>query len=727
MEPTGCLKNRMSAVSKFRKIAVFSTEPVTEKLGGLGIRQLEIARVLNQTFKVKLLTPFPIKSHKEKFTIELINYEYPETFEPYLRWADAAYVNHPVVGTYARKYGKPVAVDLLVHEYFEDLERLPLSDMTNLGKDVYFADNIGRVIQQLAMGDFFIVPSERSRNYYLGMLTLLGKLHPENYSSDPHFKSLIDIVPFGLPNRKPKSGKNLLRKQLPGIGAKDFLIIWGGTLANWFDCITPIKAMDRLKSKHPNIKLVFIGSTHPIRSKQPEIFNQVYKNAKKRGLLNKTVFFFTDWVPFDQRDYYLSESDAGLVTCRDHIENHFSQRIRLLDYLWGELPVLTNPGNVLSHLIEKEDLGILVPFGDDKYLARSIEYLASRPDLRKQMQERIRFTKRQLQWKKALEPLIQFFQNPRYAQSIFKEGQTPTIKQITNRYSPSSDELIRQIPAHPYLQLPAARQKLKEGKVTEAASLVGDYIRQYGDGLENPIFKDPLLGEPEWFSIEELERLQLENRFVVLLRAKRALNQGRVEEAKQIIEDETLHFGEQPELQFFLGLLFQKNGDHSAAVKAFEEFRKQVPSRYEFWLPLAESRFILGDFSSARKLYKEIWSRALKNGDQWVRTKAAIGIARLEANRKPECETLNRFLKRDLGNEGLTYATASAFERAKKFEDARKCFDNCTRSFVDKKLKAGAWFRLARLSPSSQRKPMLDACLKLEPSHREAKRMLKEL
>ena len=87
----------------------------------------------------------------------------------------------------------------------------------------------------------------------------------------------------------------------------------------------------------------------------------------------------------------------------------------------------------------------------------------------------------------------------------------------------------------------------------------------------------------------------------------------------------------------------------------------------------------------------------------------------------------SRFLQRDLENEGLAYAAASAFEQAEKIEEARKRFDHCTRSFADQKLKASAWFRLARLSPTNQRKPMLDTCLKLEPGHGGAKKMLKEL
>ena len=101
-----------------RRIAVFASEPVTGRIGGLGIRQLEIARVLSRLFEVRLLTPYTITGQKEIFPIKKISYENQNTLETHVLWADSIYAHHPAVAKYAKKYKIPLAVDLLVHEVF---------------------------------------------------------------------------------------------------------------------------------------------------------------------------------------------------------------------------------------------------------------------------------------------------------------------------------------------------------------------------------------------------------------------------------------------------------------------------------------------------------------------------------------------------------------------------------------------------------------------------------
>ena len=63
-------------MSKRRKIAVFATEPVTGKIGGLGIRQLQVARTLAKNFSVRLFTAYRVDAHKEPFEISQIDYEH---------------------------------------------------------------------------------------------------------------------------------------------------------------------------------------------------------------------------------------------------------------------------------------------------------------------------------------------------------------------------------------------------------------------------------------------------------------------------------------------------------------------------------------------------------------------------------------------------------------------------------------------------------------------------
>ncbi|MFQ5483099.1 MAG: hypothetical protein ACE5ER_10110, partial [Nitrospinaceae bacterium] len=351
---------------KRNKVAVFATEPVTGRIGGLGIRQLEVARELSRHCEVRLLTPFQVQEHQESFPVQRIVYEQPSTFRDHIRWADAVYSISLSVLPEARKFNKPVAADLLVPEYFENLEGMPLDLFHAQEKCERFGRTLSRTARLLAAADFFLAPTERSRDFYLGQLVLLGRLRPDDYPHDPLFRSLIEVAPFGIPRIAPRNGKTLFRDKLPGLGPADFILLWGGSMANWFDAMTPLKAMARLKRRRPEVKLIFTGNKHPVWGKLPPAHREVLDFAKEKGLLNKNVFLHSDWVPYEDHQYYLTEADAGISSFHNHIENQFSFRIRVLDYLWGNLPILTNPGNTQSDLVQKENLGAVLPFADDR-------------------------------------------------------------------------------------------------------------------------------------------------------------------------------------------------------------------------------------------------------------------------------------------------------------------------------------------------------------------------
>ena len=50
---------------------------------------------------------------------------------------------------------------------------------------------------------------------------------------------------------------------MPGVGPDDAVILWGGGVYNWFDPLTLIRAVDRLRGRRPDVRLVFLGMRHP--------------------------------------------------------------------------------------------------------------------------------------------------------------------------------------------------------------------------------------------------------------------------------------------------------------------------------------------------------------------------------------------------------------------------------------------------------------------------------
>lgn len=712
---------------KSRKIAVFATEHVTGEIGGVGIRQLEVARELSRHFEVRLFTDFRIGPHKERFRIEPVNYELPHTLEEPVRWADVVYSIQLNVVPFTQKYHKPLVIDLLVHEYFEDLEYLPIESMDARENAVYFGNCITRLTRMLTAGDFFLCPSERGRDYYLGVLTLLGKLRPEDYLEDPLFHSLIATAPFGIQKRKPRTGKNLIRGKVPGVGMKDFLIVWGGSLANWFDCLTPVRAMARLKKHCPRAKLVFAGKKHPVQGQMPAAYQDVVTLAKKLGVYNKNVFFYSDWVPYNQRDYYLTEADAGIVTFYDHIENRFSFRIRMLDYLWANLPILTNPGGVQSELVDSKELGRVVPFENHKALAEAIEWMATHPAARSKIRKKIAEEKKHFHWDKVLAPLVRFCRNPKKSWSLYNEDSSAHQKPASGQES-TDGKLLRLMPSHPFLQPARARLKINEDKWEEAAEIIRQHMRLFGEGLENALFRLPLLDAPSEFTFEELLRLAPSHPQAQLMKAKLKMDDNQFAEAAALIEEEVSVFGERFETLLCRGLLYKRQGLFEKAAEELQQVRAALPERIEYWLPLAECWAELGEVKKARKLYTQVWSRSKPHAAaQWIRVRAALSIAKLDSRERPERETLRRFLGFDMRDEKLAYALGSALEQEGRLDDARSLFEQCATTFKQNHLRGAVWFRLARLSPKSKQPRMLDKCLQFHPTHSGAQKLLREL
>ncbi len=790
------------------RVVVFATEPVTGKIGGLGIRQLQVARTLNKHFDVRLLTPFRVDTHKESFLIRQIFYEQTSTFEKHIRWAETVYSISLSVIPVAQKYNKPLVADLLVPEYFENLESMPIGEFNSQEKSDRFANSISRVTRLLTSADFFLCPNEKIRDFYLGMLTQLGRLRPHDYPKDPQFRNLIDVAHFGLPRREPKKGKTLFRNKIPGIESGDFLIVWGGSLANWFDSLTPIRAMARLKKRLPNAKLVFTGKKHPVWNKLPPAYEEIIRLAKQKGIYNKNVFIYSDWVPYDQHEYYLTEADAGISTFYNHIENHFCFRIRGIDYLWANLPILTNPGNFQSELVKEKDLGCVFPFGDDKALADAIEWMATNPKAMKKMRKNISMEKKNFYWDRVLDPLIQFCKNPKISSSLFNhDGISQIRKQNSFTYQP--EKFLEVMPNHPHLLLEKARQQLKKGNKSKTTKYIETYMDLFGNGLTSHLFRQPLFGLDAEFNFKELIDLIPNHSHLNLLKAKLELDAQNFQNAFTLIKKEESLFGESLESQFIKGLVFQKMKKYSKAFKLFKLVSEAMSEHVAFWLPIADTLAAQKKFIQARKIYVQAWRTSqngphsgeewirthsaqaiakidsdkrseletlnlyfnkdstnetlaqvvatkveqegqslLKNkqhkearrffnkawrrsgktaGEGWIRVSAALALAKLDSDKRPEIETFNNLIEENPENERLAYAIASSLEKQGRSKEAKTLFQKCTATFKAKSLLGSAWYRLALLSSNEEKKIMIKKCLENYPSHNAAKELCNQL
>ena len=106
--------------------------------------------------------------------------------------------------------GVPIAIDLYDPMHLEALQRVDAD-----GELPYV---LNLVIDQLRRGDFFFCASERQRDYWIGMLSSLGRITPEAYAEDPDLRSLIDVVPYGISAEPPVRVGPGPRASVDGIG-----------------------------------------------------------------------------------------------------------------------------------------------------------------------------------------------------------------------------------------------------------------------------------------------------------------------------------------------------------------------------------------------------------------------------------------------------------------------------------------------------------------------------
>lgn len=407
----------MLSGSRMHRVLIISTDPLFENLAGVGIRAVEMARGLSQTSYVTLAAPeradvtlpdvqvVAFQRDDEPLIRQLANQAEVIIFQGY------SLLRYPAIG----ELNKILVVDLYDPYYLEGLE---LFCKEEDGRARQMArDNLATLNDQLRVGDFFICASERQRDFWLGMLTSLGRISPDGYRHDPTFRSLIDVVPFGSEVEPPVHQRRVLKGVVPGINEGDTLLLWGGGIWDWLDPLTVVAAMGLLREQRPSLKLFFLGYRHPNPADVPEMamHSRAVALAEELGLLNQTVFFNDRWVPYAERSSYLLEADIGVSAHLAHIETRFAFRTRLLDYIWAGLPMVVAAGDSLADTVVEQKLGRAVPIGDAAGFAQALLDLTSQPDPRGRYDAAFAAVRAQYAWPRALTALVRFCRDPRYA------------------------------------------------------------------------------------------------------------------------------------------------------------------------------------------------------------------------------------------------------------------------------------------------------------------------
>jgi hypothetical protein len=405
-----------------RRPALFLTvEPLGERLAGPAIRALELARAVARSGAagpVRLVSLSGCERADDEVDLSVAG---PDLLD-LARDSGVVVLQGDVLNRVPGLAGLdvPIVVDAYDPFHLEQLEQtrgLAEAERLRIVRDCVRALN-----DQLGRADLVLCASDRQRSLWLGHLAAVGRVNPLTYDESPELAGLLAVVPFGtsVPDRTAVTDRGaVVGAAVPGLVPEDVLLVWGGGIYPWFDTDVLLDAMARLAAGHPRLKLLFLGTRHPLRPDEESADVAALRaRATADGLLDRTVFLHPGWVPYDERHDWLGGADVGVSTHHPHLETEFSYRTRVVDYLAAGLPVVTTDGDALADLVRSAGCGAVVPPHDPGALAAALAGLADDAVRRRVLADRAAAAAAELTWDVVAAPLVEFCRTPRRAPDL---------------------------------------------------------------------------------------------------------------------------------------------------------------------------------------------------------------------------------------------------------------------------------------------------------------------
>lgn len=383
-----------------KRVGLVASEAIRPRLGGIGVRYLELARRLPDLgFDVSVLSPGTPEEAEACGLSRSVHRRFdPAHLGEWIAGRDVVVAQGQLANDVVLAAGEvPVAIDLYDPWLIENLQYAP-----QLGLGPWKNDHASWMLQ-LAAGDFFLCSSEEQRLYYLGLLTAAGRVNPELAAIDPDFVTLLAVVPFGV-----SLTLEAHRPWLPPRRDGERRLLFGG-LYDWYDPWTLLEALERLGE--------FDWTLRVVRNPNPEstpqrLFAELERRARTRGWWENRVLAI-DWVPAERRYDLLRDVDALAAPHRASLETRLAFRTRFLDALAAGCPVVTCEGGALSRRLAESGAAWVVPEADPARLAAALRELLTDGDERRRRVDAGRLLAREFAWEKVLAPLVRFLVDPR--------------------------------------------------------------------------------------------------------------------------------------------------------------------------------------------------------------------------------------------------------------------------------------------------------------------------
>lgn len=345
-------------------------------MAGPGIRYLELARALSPRFDVRIAAPTSSTPVPDAPDVELYDPHAPRALRRLVRPGEVIVAPplppHVVFGLGAERAW---IVDLYNPEPFEGLEYQ--RERPRRERKVRDVLRIDRTAYAARAGTAFVCASERQRDMWLGFLAASRRLDSDRYERDPELRTLIDVVPSGVPASRPNPARPAVRGRVFPDEAR--IMVWNGGLWDWLDPLTILRALALLHEDDERWRLLFTGTSRPSHREDMTMAGRAAILARELGLEDAgAVHFRAGWTPYREMGSLLVECDVGVCAHHRTLETRFAFRTRILDFVWAGLPVLYTEGDEWSDRVREADLGEVVPTDDPAAFADGARRIVER-------------------------------------------------------------------------------------------------------------------------------------------------------------------------------------------------------------------------------------------------------------------------------------------------------------------------------------------------------------
>jgi glycosyltransferase involved in cell wall biosynthesis len=257
----------------------------------------------------------------------------------------------------------------------------------------YRATAVGQ-LAAIAAADRVLCANEAQRVSYLTILSMLGRIGPRTPDA-----ALVLLVSSGASPEPPVRPLD----ETPHAP----VLLWCGGCYPWFDVETYLAALPAIAARVPAVRFRFAG-IDGVGADEVPLARRIREVVAGDPALAARAQF-VGWQPYVERGTLYASADVGVCTYGDHLETRLSMRTRVIDMIWGGLPLVVSSGDEMSRVVASHGLGRVVPAGDPGALADAASALLADPAGRRDATARARaLALGELSWDAQVAPLAAY-------------------------------------------------------------------------------------------------------------------------------------------------------------------------------------------------------------------------------------------------------------------------------------------------------------------------------